>query len=164
MSWQKSFVEEKTRKVNALTQMRANQLTRGDAFSGDARGQSIPARRSRSWRRMTPEPPLTKATEEIGDVGKHSKIGEDIQSLTKSVQELTKRACERVQRAAELPPRLLDVDDAGRYLGMGDKAVRELIVNGELPYIQKIAARSPYLIDIRDLDRWIDQNKIRAGR
>ncbi len=66
-----------------------------------------------------------------------------------------------VQRGAEIPPRLLDVDDAGRYLAMSDKAVRELITVGELPYIQKIPGRSPYLIDIKDLDRWIEGNKLR---
>jgi hypothetical protein len=37
-----------------------------------------------------------------------------------------------------------------------------LIVADELPYIQKIPGRSPYLIDIRDLDKWIEKNKIRA--
>jgi excisionase family DNA binding protein len=62
----------------------------------------------------------------------------------------------RIQRGTEIPPRLLDVDDSGRYLGMSDKAVRELITNGELPYIQKVPGRSPYLIDIKDLDRWIE--------
>jgi excisionase family DNA binding protein len=68
-----------------------------------------------------------------------------------------------VQRGNQIAPRLLDITDAGRYLGMSDKSVRELIVNGELPYIQKIAARSPYLLDREDLDCWIKRNKIRAS-
>ncbi len=79
------------------------------------------------------------------------------------VRELATRAISRVQSGREIPPRLLDVDDAARYLGMSDKAIRELIADGDLPYIQKIPARSPYLIDLRDLDHWILKHKIRAG-
>jgi len=83
--------------------------------------------------------------------------------IVEQVRELASRALARVQRGGEIPPRLLDVDDAGRYMGMSDKAIRELITNGELPYIQKVPARSPYLIDVRDLDDWILKNKFRAG-
>lgn len=69
----------------------------------------------------------------------------------------------RVQRGSEIRARLLDINDAGRYLSMSDKAVRELIQAGQLSYIQKIAGRSPYLLDVRDLDRWIEKHKIMAG-
>jgi hypothetical protein len=81
--------------------------------------------------------------------------------LLANVTELVTHAVRRVQRGAEIPPRLLDVDDAGRYVGMSDKGIRELIVQGDLPYIQKVPGRSPYLIDIKDLDRWIEANKVR---
>jgi len=81
--------------------------------------------------------------------------------LLANVTELVTHAVRRVQRGAEIPPRLLDIDDASRYLAMSDKGVRELITAGELPYIQKVAGRSPYLIDIKDLDRWIEGNKVR---
>jgi hypothetical protein len=80
--------------------------------------------------------------------------------LLTSLTELVTHAVRRVQRGAEIPPRLLDIDDSGRYLGMSDKAVRELITQGDLPYIQKVPGRSPYLVDIRDLDRWIERSKI----
>jgi len=78
-----------------------------------------------------------------------------------NIAELASVALRRVQRGDQIMPRLLDVDDAGRYLAMSDKAVRELLMRGELPYIQKVAGRSPYLIDIRDLDCWIEKNKQR---
>jgi len=81
--------------------------------------------------------------------------------LLANVTELITHAVRRVQRGTEIAPRLLDVDDAGRYLAMSDKAVRELITLGELPYIQKVPGRSPYLIDIKDLDRWIEGSKVR---
>jgi excisionase family DNA binding protein len=80
--------------------------------------------------------------------------------LLANVTELITHAVRRVQRAAEIQPRLLDIDDSARYLSMSDKAVRELITQGELAYIQKIPGRSPYLIDIRDLDRWVERSKI----
>jgi excisionase family DNA binding protein len=84
-------------------------------------------------------------------------------NIVAQVRELAARAVARVQRGDEIRPRLLDVDDAARYLSMSDKGVRALIADGELPYIQKIPARSPYLVDIRDLDDWILKHKIRAG-
>ena len=83
--------------------------------------------------------------------------------IVKHIEELTSRAVARVQRSAEIPPRLLDIQDSGRYLGMSDKAVRELIAEGQLPYIQRVPGRSPYLIDVRDLHCWIERSKIRAG-
>lgn len=73
------------------------------------------------------------------------------------------RALARVERASQLEPRLLDIADSARYLSMSDKAIRELIQEGQLPYLQKVPGRSPYLIDIRDLDRWVEKNKIRPG-
>jgi excisionase family DNA binding protein len=81
------------------------------------------------------------------------------QDLLAKVTELVSHAVRRVQRGAEIAPRLLDIDDSARYLAMSDKAVRELITAGELPYIQKLPGRSPYLLDIRDLDRWIERAK-----
>jgi excisionase family DNA binding protein len=86
------------------------------------------------------------------------------EDLMANVTELVSHAVRRVQRGAEIAPRLLDIDDSARYLAMSDKAVRELITNGELPYIQKVPGRSPYLLDVRDLDRWIEQSKQSARR
>jgi excisionase family DNA binding protein len=90
----------------------------------------------------------------------------DDTNIVEQVRELAGfaiRCVQRVQRGGEISARLLDVDDAARYLGMSDKAIRELIADGELPYIQKIPARSPYLLDVKDLDKWVEKNKIRAG-
>lgn len=81
-------------------------------------------------------------------------------SAIDEVRELASHALRRVKAASEIEPRLLDLADAARYLSMGDKALRALIQKGELPYVQTIAGRSPYLIDIRDLDRWIERSKI----
>jgi Helix-turn-helix domain len=77
------------------------------------------------------------------------------------VADLAAAALRRVRRGDTIPPRLLDIDDAGRYLAMSDKAVRELIMAGELAYLQKVPGRSPYLLDVRDLDAWVERNKRR---
>jgi len=58
--------------------------------------------------------------------------------------------------------RLLDITEAGKYLGVSHKVIRQLVQAGELPYIQRVRGRSPYLLDIRDLDQWIEWNKTRA--
>jgi len=80
------------------------------------------------------------------------------------IRELASAALRRVQRADLVPPRLFDIDDSARYLAMSDKGVRELISNGELPFIQRVPGRSPYLIDRIELDRWIERNKRSALR
>ena len=61
-----------------------------------------------------------------------------------------------------VPRRLLDVTEAGRYLAVSHKVIRQLVQAGELPYIQRVRGRSPYLLDIRDLDQWVELNKTRA--
>lgn len=50
--------------------------------------------------------------------------------------------------------------EAARYLGIGAKALRQKINSGELPYLQLQGKNSPFLVDRRDLDRFIDGHKI----
>jgi excisionase family DNA binding protein len=58
--------------------------------------------------------------------------------------------------------RLLRTQEAAHYLGIGEKRLRELILKGELPYVQFKPGNSPFLIDLEDLDRWIQAHKIKA--
>jgi excisionase family DNA binding protein len=76
-----------------------------------------------------------------------------------TIEALAPDASRQVQRPAQIPPRLLDITDSARYLAVSDKVIRELIVNGELPFIQRIPGRSPYLLDRIELDKWIERNK-----
>ncbi len=62
-----------------------------------------------------------------------------------------------------LAPRLVNIRNAAAYLAVGTKVIRHLIQSGELPYIQHLRGRSPYLLDVEDLNRWILLNKQRAG-
>ncbi|HEV8131285.1 MAG TPA: helix-turn-helix domain-containing protein [Acidobacteriota bacterium] len=57
-------------------------------------------------------------------------------------------------------PRLMRTSEAARYLGLGAKALRQLINSGELPYLQLQGKNSPFLVDRRDLDKFIDRHKI----
>lgn len=61
-----------------------------------------------------------------------------------------------------LTPRLLRTSEAARYLGMGGKAIRQLIMSGRLPYVQMKPGNSPFLLDRRDLDRFIEAHKTPA--
>src|SRR5580704_2646617 len=94
---------------------------------------------------------------EIGDRCPISHLNANIPPQTRTF--MASLALRRVRRADQIPPRLFDITNAANYLSMSDKGVRELIVNGELPYIQKIPGRSPYLLDRIELDKWIERNK-----
>lgn len=60
----------------------------------------------------------------------------------------------------EPSPRLLRVRDAARYLSVGAKAVRALVLTGKLKAVQmKAGGNSPFLIDRLDLDKFIETNK-----
>jgi excisionase family DNA binding protein len=48
------------------------------------------------------------------------------------------------------------VREAAGYLCIGQKAVRELIASGQLPRIQLKSGNSPFLVDVRDLERLIE--------
>jgi excisionase family DNA binding protein len=54
--------------------------------------------------------------------------------------------------------RLLRTGPAAEYLGMRLRKLRKLIQQGQLPVVQD-GEGSPWLLDIRDLDGWIERNK-----
>ena len=81
----------------------------------------------------------------------------DIHNATPAPQ--TDRAMMRAERVS---PRLLRTAEAARYIGVGQKALRALIQAGDLPYVQLRAHNSPFLIDVRDLDEFIEARKIPA--
>ena len=56
-----------------------------------------------------------------------------------------------------LKKRLYSVTEAAEYLGRSVWSVRELIWGGKLPCV-KVGRRIH--LDIVDLDRWIEQNKV----
>lgn len=58
--------------------------------------------------------------------------------------------------AREIPRRLLNVPQTAAYLGCPVWTVRTLIWSRQIPVIK---VGKGYLIDIRDLDAWIERTK-----
>jgi excisionase family DNA binding protein len=56
----------------------------------------------------------------------------------------------------KLNKRLYSIPEAGEYLGRTVWAVREMVYAGKIPYIQD---GRRVLLDIKDIDSWIDNNK-----
>jgi excisionase family DNA binding protein len=55
-----------------------------------------------------------------------------------------------------LPKRLYSIAEAAVYLGRTARAVREMLWGGKMPYIKD---GKRILVDIRDMDIWIDRSK-----
>jgi excisionase family DNA binding protein len=60
--------------------------------------------------------------------------------------------------AERLPKRLYSIKEASFYLGRSICALREMLWAGKLPYI-KDGRR--ILLDIHDMNSWVDKNKVR---
>jgi excisionase family DNA binding protein len=60
------------------------------------------------------------------------------------------------QGPAHVQPMLLNVKDAGVYLGRSEQSIQHLIFERELPVVR--VGRRVHL-DRRDLDAWIEKNK-----
>jgi excisionase family DNA binding protein len=54
--------------------------------------------------------------------------------------------------------RLYSIKEAALYLGRSECAVREMIWAGKLPYVKD---SKRILLDIYDMDKWIEKNKTR---
>ena len=68
------------------------------------------------------------------------------------------------RRSAVLLPlptrRLLRLREGAAYLSVSDKTLRKLVMSGELPVIKNgEGPNAPWLLDTKDLDKWIDSNK-----
>jgi excisionase family DNA binding protein len=55
-----------------------------------------------------------------------------------------------------IPPRLMTVRSAAKWLALGESTVYAMIAGGELPHIRVGRAKR---IDIRDLEAWIENRK-----
>ncbi len=58
----------------------------------------------------------------------------------------------------EIKKRLYTLKEASVYLGRGLYGVREMVWKGEIPIVKRDTGRTMF-IDIRDLEKYIDQNK-----
>jgi excisionase family DNA binding protein len=62
-------------------------------------------------------------------------------------------------KVSPISPRLLRLKPAAEYLGRSPKSLRAMIQRGELPVI-KTDNHAPFLIDLRDLNEWIENHKV----
>ncbi len=60
--------------------------------------------------------------------------------------------------------RLLRVSEAARYLGLSPTTLRSRIHGGLIPYVKTGPGNAAIRLDIRDLDRWIEEHRIEATR
>ncbi len=58
----------------------------------------------------------------------------------------------------KIEKRLYSIKEASIYLGRSVWAVREMLWKGKLPYIRD---GKRILLDIKDIDEWIEKNKTR---
>ncbi len=63
----------------------------------------------------------------------------------------------------ELRPRLLKLAAASKYMSMSAGKLRGIVQRGELAVIRGDGT-SPWLLDIREIDKWIDQQKVTLDR
>ncbi len=58
----------------------------------------------------------------------------------------------------KISKRLYSIPEAGQYLGRTKWAIREMIYAGKIPCIRD---GRRMLLDINDMDRWIEENRTR---
>jgi excisionase family DNA binding protein len=56
------------------------------------------------------------------------------------------------------PRRLLRVKEAAIYVSLSPWRLRKLVQDGHLPLV-KYADNAPWLLDVQDLDGWVQRNK-----
>jgi excisionase family DNA binding protein len=61
-------------------------------------------------------------------------------------------------KGVDVAPRLVRLKGGAAYLGMSPWQLRNLVQRGELPVV-KISDGGPWLLDLRDLDAWVERNK-----
>lgn len=61
--------------------------------------------------------------------------------------------------SAPLAPRLCSIPEAATYLSLSPWTIREMVWRGDLPHVR---AGRRALLDLRDLDAWIDREKARG--
>ena len=57
------------------------------------------------------------------------------------------------------PKRLLRLKPAANYLSLSPGKLRAIVQKGELPVVKYGEGNVPWLLDVRDLDAWVDRHK-----
>lgn len=77
------------------------------------------------------------------------------------LDDLAERVAARIRTnsPAQIRPRLLTIDAAAKYLGRTRSAVDHMVRGGLLPTVR---SDRKIFLDLRDLDRFINENKVTA--
>jgi excisionase family DNA binding protein len=88
---------------------------------------------------------------------------DDRSSLDIEARKVSNRKTTRTSRSRQpsVSARLVRTREAAHYLGIGEKAIRQFVLKGELAFVQLRPGNSPFLIDVHDLDRFIEARKTR---
>ena len=89
----------------------------------------------------------------------HPSVGAHGDAGTSFIDAVAEAVFERVKHLVGERQRLMDVEDAARYLGMTVHALRHKVSAGEIPVL---SLDSKNRFDVRDLDRMIDHGKRRG--
>lgn len=54
--------------------------------------------------------------------------------------------------------RLMRLKEAGEYVCLSPWKLRHIIQSGQIPIV-KYGENTPWLVDVRDLDEWVQRNK-----
>ena len=57
------------------------------------------------------------------------------------------------------PRRLLRLKEAAQYVSLSPWKLRKLVQDGQLPIV-KYGENAPWLLDLRDLDGWVERHKL----
>lgn len=83
-----------------------------------------------------------------------STIGEAFAILVEgSIEQAVRRV---FNEGLTLKPRCVGAETAGAYLSLSEREVYNMIADGELPAVRRGKRK---LIDLKDLDDWIDSHK-----
>jgi excisionase family DNA binding protein len=83
-------------------------------------------------------------------------------NLEPLIEELAEKVVAKLSKehptspCSDVQPRLLTVEQAATYIGRTPTAVQHLVSDGQLSTVR---SDRRVFIDVRDLDRWIDDNK-----
>lgn len=81
--------------------------------------------------------------------------------MTSTIEDTIRQIVQSEIAKREKPPsavRLKTIREAAEYLALSPRTVREMVDNGVLRKVQSADVRR-VLVDIKDLDKWIEKNK-----
>jgi excisionase family DNA binding protein len=103
----------------------------------------------KSKRAFFPDPPDDPEERELELIGK---------TANTLARELARLIVHHIVEEIEMKKRLFDISDAAEYLGLTEEALRTKVAGAQIPHV---VIDRRYRFDRQDLDRWIDEHRVR---